>query len=181
LEHARLEVTAPGHHAAAPPLSIRRATQADYPRIRELSLYFWDEIDVDCFDRKYDVLACPAFLACDGDAPEGRVGVASYAIEEAWDAAMLVILNVLPDHQGRGGGQALLDAVRDEAARRGLGRILVVTSNDDLPALSLYQRYGFCITEVIPGRISEDHGGEFPGFAGIPVRDEIRLAYRMES
>jgi ribosomal protein S18 acetylase RimI-like enzyme len=70
--------------------------------------------------------------------------------------------------------------VRDEAARRRLERITVVTSNDDLPALALYQRYGFRLTEVIPGRIAQDHGGEFSGFAGIPVRDEIRLEYRLE-
>jgi ribosomal protein S18 acetylase RimI-like enzyme len=61
-----------------------------------------------------------------------------------------------------------------------LGRILVATSNDDLPALALYQRHGFRILEIIPGRIAEDHGGEFPGFAGIPVRDEVRLEYRFK-
>jgi ribosomal protein S18 acetylase RimI-like enzyme len=87
----------------------------------------------------------------------------------------LVVLHILPDHQGQGGGWALLDALRDEAEEQGLGRMLVVTSNDDLPALALYQRYGFRIAEIIPGRIAQEHGGEFPGFAGIAVRDEIRL------
>lgn len=177
LEHARLEVVAAGQRPAAQPLTIRPATAADYARIQELSFHFWDETDVDCFDRQYNVLACPAFLACDGDEV---VGLASYTVEADWHAALLVMLNVLPSYQGRGGGRALLDAVRDEAARRRLERITVVTSNDDLPALALYQRYGFRLTEVIPGRIAQDHGGEFPGFAGIPVRDEIRLEYRLE-
>lgn len=153
---------------------VRPATSADGQRIGELSVYFWDETDVECFDRKYDVLACPAFLACDGEAV---VGLASYAPEPDWGALVLVLLNVLPDHQGRGGGRALLDAVRREAVRRGLGRILVVTSNDDLPALALYQRYGFRISGVIPGRVAEHHAAEEPGFAGIPVRDEIRMVY----
>jgi GNAT superfamily N-acetyltransferase len=176
LEHARLEVVAPARHPPVSPLAIWPATAADYARIEELALYFWDETVVDCFDRQYDVLACPAFLACEGD--EG-VGVASYAVEGAWDAIVLVMLNLLPDYQGRGGGSALLDAVRNEAAQRGLGRILVVTSNDDLPALALYQRYGFRIVELIPGRIVHHHGGEVLGFAGIPVRDEIRLQYKV--
>ena len=178
LDHARLQVAAPGPRPSGPPLSIRPALAGDYARIEELALYFWDETDVDCFDRQYDVLACPAFLACEGDEV---VGLASYAVEEAWDAMVLVMLNLLPGWQGRGGGRALLDALRDEAARRGLARILVATSNDDLPALALYQRYGFRIVEVIPERLAQHHGAELPGFAGIPARDEIRLETRLET
>jgi ribosomal protein S18 acetylase RimI-like enzyme len=172
-QHARLEVVAAGRGAPAPALSIRRATPADAPAIEDLSLYFWDETTVDCFDRHYDVQASPAFLACDGG---DVVGLASYAVEADWNALVLVVLNVLPGYQGRGAGRALLNAVRDEAVQHGLGRILVVTSNDDLPALALYQRAGFQIVEVLPGRIAQHHGGEFPGLAGIMVRDEIRLA-----
>jgi ribosomal protein S18 acetylase RimI-like enzyme len=177
LEHARLEVAAAGHPATAPALAIRRAVKEDSARIRELLLYFWDETVVDCFDCQYDVAVCPAFAACDGDEV---VGLASYAVEEGRDAVVLVVLSVLPAYQGRGGGRALIDAVRGEAARLGLAKLLVVTSNDDLPALALYQRYGFRIREVIPGRIAQEHGGELPGFFGIPVRDEVRLAYEMD-
>ena len=177
LEHARLQVAAPGRRPSGPPLAIRPAMADDYARIEELALYFWDETEVDCFDRQYDVLACPAFVACEGDEV---VGLASYAVEGAWDAIVLVMLNLLPDWQGRGGGRALLEAIHDEAARCGLARLLVVTSNDDLPALALYQRYGFRIIEVIPGRLAQHHGAELAGFAGIPVRDEIRLEVQLE-
>ena len=107
---------------------------------------------MDCFDRQYDVMACPAFVACDGDEV---VGAAPFAVEEAWNAIVLVMLNVLPDYQGRGGGRSLLDAVCEEAKERGLARVLVATTNDDLPALALYQRYGFRITEIVTGRVAE--------------------------
>jgi GNAT superfamily N-acetyltransferase len=177
LEHARLGVVAARRRSSGPALAIRPATATDTGHIEELSLYFWDEVEVDCFDRQYDVLHCPAFVACDGDAV---VGLASYTVETEWDAVVLVVLNVLPGYQGRGAGSALIDSVCDEAARRGLKRVIVVTSNDDLLVLALYQRYGFYITEVIPGRIAHDHGGAFPGFAGIKVRDEIRLAYEVQ-
>jgi GNAT superfamily N-acetyltransferase len=177
LEHARLGVVAERQYPSATPLTIRPATAADTDHIGALSLYFWDEVEVDCFDRQYDVLRCPAFVACEGDAV---AGLASYAVETEWDAVVLVLLNVLPEYQGRGAALALIDAVCDEAARRDLRRVVVVTSNDDLPALALYQRYGFCITEIVPGRIAHDHGGTFPGFAGIMVRDEIRLAYEVQ-
>jgi ribosomal protein S18 acetylase RimI-like enzyme len=176
LVHARLEMVAAGPRPSVLPLTVRPATVEDYGRIGELALHFWGETEVDCFDRKYDVSECPAFLVCDGGK---AVGQASYAVEEEWNAVVLVMLNILPDHQRRGGGWMLLDAVCGEARRRGLKRLLVVTSNDDLPALALYQRYGFCIITILPGRIAADHGGEFPGLAGIPVRDEIRLAYEV--
>jgi ribosomal protein S18 acetylase RimI-like enzyme len=176
LGHARLDVTAPAQGESGPPLAIRPASPADYPRIEELSLYFWDETVVDCFDRQYDVMACPAYLACDG---ERVVGAAPFAVEEAWGAIVLVMLNVLARYQGRGGGRSLLDAVHHEARERDLARILVVTTNDDLPALALYQRYGFRILEILAGRVAADHGGAFAGFAGIPVRDEIRLEFRL--
>jgi ribosomal protein S18 acetylase RimI-like enzyme len=176
LEHARLEVVARRQDSVLAPLAIRPATAADVPRITELALYFWDEVEADCFDRQFDVRTCPAYVACDGDE---TVGVASYALQEDGEAIVLVILNLLPGYQGRGAGRALLDALRTEGDRRGVGRILVVTSNDDLPALALYQRYGFRIVDILPGRLAEHHGAALPGFAGIPVRDEVRLEYRL--
>ena len=174
LQHTRLRVVAAGQRSTATLLNIRPATASDRGHIEQLSLYFWDETEVDCFDRPYDVTRCPAFLACDG---AEVVGLAVYASERDLDAAVLVILSVLPSYQGRGAGRALLDAVCGEAAQCGLARVLVATSNDDLPALALYQRCGFHLTGVIPGIIAQHHGAELPGFAGIPIRDEIRFAY----
>ena len=186
LEHARLAVVAAkrrepvqggrGSAASGLPLEVRPAASTDYPQIEALSLYFWEETVVDCFDRQYDVMVCPAFLACDGDEV---VGAAPFAVEEAWDAIVLVMLNVLPGYQGRGGGRSLLDALCEEARRRDLALILVATTNDDLPALALYQRFGFHITEIVTGRVMQDHGAELVGFAGITVRDEVRLEYHL--
>jgi ribosomal protein S18 acetylase RimI-like enzyme len=172
LEHARLDVIAAGGQPSQHPLAVRPATAADFDRVKELALYFWDETKVDCFGRAYDVLACPAFLACDGD---DLVGLASYAVEPDWNAVVLVLLNVLPGYQDRDGGGRLIAAVVGEAARLRQARVLVATSNDDLVALALYQRQGFHLAELIPGAIAQHHGGELVGFAGIPVRDEIRL------
>ncbi len=172
LEHARLDVVAAGGRSPGPSLTVRPATAADCDRVKELALYFWDETEVDCFGREYDVLACPAFLACDGG---DIVGMASYAVEPGWDALVLVMLNVLPACQDRDGGGALIAALVEAAARLERARILVATSNDDLLALAFYQRHGFHLVELIPGVIARHHGGELVGFSGIPVRDEIHL------
>lgn len=170
LGHARLEVTESGQHRGSSPLTIRRATPADRHVIERLMLYFWGETRVEYFDREYDVPHLPAFLACD----DGEVmGLLSYSDERA--ALRVVALSVLPQAQGRGGAQALLEVALAEAQARSLARLMVSTTNDDLPALYLYQRFGFRIVEMIPGSLVEHHGREEPGFAGISVRDEIRL------
>jgi ribosomal protein S18 acetylase RimI-like enzyme len=113
-------------------------------------------------------------VACDGTE---IVGFASYACEG--DAVDLVMLNVLPRWQGRGAARALIAAVTEVARTDGAARIIVATSNDDLPALGLYQRLGFTITEVCVGELLEHHGGVESGFAGIPVRDEVRMELRV--
>ena len=168
--HSRLEVVGPRGETPCPPLTIRPATPTDQPRIAELADYFWGELEVECFDRSYQVDALPAYVACDEDE---IVGVASYAREEA--TTNLVMLNVLPRWQGRGAAGDLITAVTDMARADGSSRLIVATTNDDLPALGLYQRLGFIITEVMAGKLVAHHGGIELGFAGIPVRDEIRM------
>ena len=176
LAHARLEVTGPRGTAPRPPLTIRPATPADRPRIAELADYFWGEVEVECFDHSYKVDDLPAYVARDG---EEIVGVVSCAREDGGSTVNLVMLNVLPRWQGRGAAHELIAAVTDLARAEGAARVVVATTNDDLPALGLYQRLGFTITKVLVGKLLEHHGGAEPGFAGIPVRDEIRLELRL--
>ena len=172
--HARLEVTGPRGEAPRPPLTVRPATPADRPRIAELADYFWGEVQVESFGRSYQVDALPAYVACDGDV---IVGAASYAREG--DATNLVMLNVLPLWQGRGAARGLIAAVTEMTRAEGAERVIAATTNDDLPALGLYQRLGFTITKVLVGRLLEHHGGVEPGFAGVPVRDEIQMELRL--
>ena len=170
--HSRLEVTGPRGEAPRPPLTIRPATPADRPHIAELADYFWGEVEVACFGHSYQVDVLPAFVACEGDE---IVGTASYALEDEGDTVNLVMLNVLPQWQGWGAARGLIAAVAEIAHAEGASRLIVATTNDDLSALALYQRLGFTITGVLVGKVLEHHGGVEPGFAGIPVRDEIQM------
>lgn len=174
LAHARLEVVGPHKQKPKPSLTIRPAAPADRTRIAELAHYFWDEVDVECFDKSYQVDTLPAYVACDGDE---IVGIASYAREK--DAVNLVMLNILPQWQGQGAARELITAVTGVAHAEGAGRVIVATTNDDLPALGFYQRLGFTITNVLVGKMLEHHGGIELGFAGIPVRDEIQMELRL--
>lgn len=174
LEHARMDVVSISTRVQLPPLPVRSAQQEDYDAIKEMALMYWGETEVVCFDRTYDVLVLPAWIAHDDDKIAGML---SYALEE--DRLVIVMLNVHPEYQGKRTARSLLAVAEREARARGLSRLVVATSNDDLPALYLYQRWGFVINEVKPGAILAHHGHEERGFASIPVRDEIRLERKL--
>ena len=193
--HARPEITEPRRQEPREQLlTIRAAIPSDRVAIAELAGYFWGEVEVECFDRNYRVDALPAYVACtdsEGGDPikEGRaaqkhdvqsdriVGVAGYAREG--NAVNLVLLNVLPRWQGLGAARNLIAAVVETAHADGAERVIVATTNDDLPALALYQRLGFTITAARLGKLMEHHGDDETGFAGIPVRDEIQMELRL--
>jgi ribosomal protein S18 acetylase RimI-like enzyme len=174
LAHARLAVVAAP--AAPPPvttaITIRAATAADCPEIERLAVYFWDETEVVCFGQSYDVQHLPAFVALVEDELAGAL---SCAVEG--NRLTIVLLAVWPQHQRRGVGRRLVEAAIAEAHCLGLGEVVVATSNDDLPALALYQRCGFQLYEVATGSIEEHHGGPLPGFSGLTIRDELRLRF----
>jgi ribosomal protein S18 acetylase RimI-like enzyme len=172
--HAWLEVAGPRRGAPRPPLTIRPTMPDDRARVVELADYFWGEVEVECFGHTYRVDALPAYAACDGDE---IVAIAGYAREGK--AFNLVVLNVLPHWQGRGVASQLIAAVVQEARTEGAERLVVATTNDDLPALGLYQRLGFTITGVLVGKVLEHHGGVELGFDGIAIRDEIQLELRL--
>jgi ribosomal protein S18 acetylase RimI-like enzyme len=90
-----------------------------------------------------------------------------------------VALGILPQHQNSGIGKSLIKKLESEAKRFGKEKLLVSTSNDDLPALAFYQSLGFQIYEVKPNVIAEKHGKILKGIGGLPIRDELRLQKRL--
>jgi GNAT superfamily N-acetyltransferase len=74
--------------------------------------------------------------------------------------SFLNLIYVLPDHWGKGIGGTMLDAVIDEAARRGCHRIYLWThEHQNERAHRLYQSRRFLPT----GRTSYDHSGKSIG------------------
>jgi ribosomal protein S18 acetylase RimI-like enzyme len=106
------------------------------------------------------------------------VGLATYRIEA--DACELVTLNSLK--AGIGIGSALVDAVRQAAARAGCRRLWLITTNDNMAALRFYQKHGFSLVAVYPDAMEQSRRlkPDLPrvGLDGIPLRDEIELEMR---
>jgi ribosomal protein S18 acetylase RimI-like enzyme len=75
----------------------------------------------------------------------------------------------------KGTASVLLRHAEEVALSMNARALYIKTSNDNIPALALYQKNGFRITEIKIGAMVEHHGAELPGWEDIPVRDEITL------
>jgi ribosomal protein S18 acetylase RimI-like enzyme len=119
----------------------------------------------------HDVLSESVLGAWDG---ERLVGVVTRK------GAELAALCVAADRRGRGVGGALVEAVAADAAANGQIELWLVTTNDNLDAVRLYQRHGFRITEIHAGGVdrARELKPQIPlmGQQGIPMRDELVLA-----
>jgi ribosomal protein S18 acetylase RimI-like enzyme len=96
------------------------------------------------------------------------------------DALQVLALATDPMWQRTGVGGHLVAEAEAVARSHGLGRIVLATTNDNLPALYFYQRRDYVVTALVPGAILP-HLKVTPaaGFGGIPIRDEIRLEKRL--
>lgn len=118
-----------------------------------------------------DVLA-PGLGLVAGDG----IGLLAYRL--AGDAIELTALAAQP--RGRGTGTALVEALVGLAHTMGASRIWVVTTNDNLEALALYQRRGFRISAIRIGAVDDVRRTLKPaipliGEHGIELHDEIEL------
>jgi ribosomal protein S18 acetylase RimI-like enzyme len=146
------------------------ASTEDRARIRELVRRFWGEGEQLAFDKRHVVSDLPTWIAKNG---RRTIGFVSFA--DLKDDLLIVALGVLAQYQNAGIGRSLVEKAESEARKSGKRRLLVATSNDDLPALAFYQSLGFRIFDVKPDAIAEKHGQISKGIGGLPIRDELRL------
>jgi len=139
-------------------------------KIRDFVQRFWGEQEQIAFDRRFMVAELSAYI---GKVENNIIGFISFT--EADDAVIIVALGMLPQYQSSGVGTSLIETVETEAKTLLKKRLLVSTSNDDLPALAFYQSVGFQIYEMKPNVIAEKHGIVLEGIGRLPVRDELRL------
>jgi GNAT superfamily N-acetyltransferase len=162
----RLELLAP--HAD---LRVRALRDDERAWARSVLEDSWGDIVI-AGGREHRPAALPALVAEDGGE---RAGLATYLIED--DECEVVTLDALTVGGGIGG--ALVEALADTARAAGCTRLHLTTTNDNLPALRLYQRHGFVLAGVHLDEIevTRRRKPEIPatGHAGIPIRDELEL------
>src|ERR1700691_4487062 len=93
------------------------------------------------------------------------------------DMLEIVTLNAIDRRAGI--GTLLIEAAVVKARRFGCGEIRLTTTNDNIDALSFYQRRAFGLAELRPGAVdqSRQRKPQIPrvGDYGIPLHDEIDL------
>ena len=151
--------------------TIRQASCDDIELLEELVQLFWGDSIQLMFNQTYRVAQEPAIIAKSDNKILGFIAYTVYSKE----SALIVALGILPGYQGCGIGSKLVEQVENYAKGEEKQQLLVVTSNDNLPALTFYQRLGFQLFEVAPNVIAEKLGRLQLGFARIPIRDELRL------
>ena len=156
---------------------VRPITEKDRAWIDEIEAESRSEPRVARLGELIDPTQLPGFIALlDGE----RSGLASYAVRG--DECELVTIRSL--HEGRGVGRTLLDAVRNVAIEARCARLWLITTNDNLRALELYQRWGMEIVAFHPHAVTEARRDLKPsiperGAHGIPIAHELELELRL--
>lgn len=153
-----------------PPVMVREATDADRAAARQLFEQDFGRTKIVAFGEVMDIDQMPALVAVMHEEPSGAL-----AYRLLGDALHMVALATAPMWQRSGVGGHLVAEAELLARRLKLKRLVVSTTNDNLPALYFYQRRGYRLTHLVPDSITTHTRRQQPGFAGIPVRDEIRL------
>lgn len=106
------------------------------------------------------------------------VGIVTWLGRE--DAAEVRAVAVVPAARGQGVGRALMDGAARALRSAGFQRAWLVTTNDNTPAIRLYESLGYVVTDVRRGAIDEIRHTIKPsipvvGHGGIEMHDEVEL------
>ena len=154
-----------------PPVLVREAADAERAAALELFRRDFGRSGIVAFGQLMDVDAAPTIVA----EMNGELGGAlAYRLVDA--GLHIFALATDPMWQRSGVGGYLLAEAELMARRLRLPRVIVSTTNDNLPALYFYQRRGYHVAEWIPnGAAAHARNAGVRGFGGIPIRDEVRL------
>lgn len=162
-------------HLDLPPVLTREAAASERDEVLELFRRDFGRTSIATFGEVVALEETETLVA------EMQGGVAGAL---AWrgrsDALQIVALATDPMWQRSGVGGYLLAEAEAVARRSRLARLIVSTSNDNLPGLYFYQRHGYRIVEVVRDAAAA-HPEAHPttGFAEIPPLDELRLEKRI--
>lgn len=155
------------------PAIIRATEDKDHADVYQLLRERWAGPEMLLDGELIDASRLPGYVAFDGEVLVGLVTLIQRDGE--WEILTLDSLN-----RWGGVGSQLLDAVVSEARSKGVPRLTVRTSNDNLDAFRFYQRRGFRMERVAQGVIDAEREKrpEIPlrGDYGIEIRDEVLFA-----
>ena len=159
-------------------VEIRPLADEDRPWALEIESESWGTPVVARLGELVDPTVLPGLVAIvDGE----RVGLMTYAVRG--DACEIVTIRSL--REGVGVGRALLDAVREAAVAAGCRRLWLVTTNNNVRALAVYQRWGLDIVAFHRHSVDDARRRLKPSIAerdasSIPIAHELELELRLD-
>jgi ribosomal protein S18 acetylase RimI-like enzyme len=161
----------------APVLEVRPLDDNDRPWAVEVEADSWGEPVVARLGELVDPTGLPGFVAW---LDARQAGLITYAVRE--DECEVVTIRSL--EEGRGIARALLDAVRDAAVEAACKRLWLVTTNNNLRALGVFQRWGLDLVALRRNGVTEARRQLKPSIPerdrnGIPIAHELVLELRL--
>ena len=159
-------------------IEVRPLSESDRAWHVQVETESWSEPVLARLGELLDPTQLPGFIALlDGE----RAGLATYAVRG--DDCEVVTIRSL--REGCGVGRALLVAVRNAAIEAGCARLWLITTNDNVRALELYQRWGMEIVAFHRHAVTEARRQLKPtiperGAHGIPIAHELELELRLQ-
>lgn len=151
---------------------IRPLETEDRDSVKELLKEWWASPKIVTRGKVHHADELPGFIAIHDAKP---VGLITYKIIR--DQCEIVTMNSLLERAGI--GSALINAVKEIAAKAGCKRLWLITTNDNTVALRFWQKRGFSLVAVYRNALEQSRKlkPEIPliGMDGIPLRDEIEL------
>jgi GNAT superfamily N-acetyltransferase len=154
-------------------IEVRPLTDADRAWATDVESESWGEPVVARKGELVDLTGLPALVALLDGKP---AGLATYAVRG--DECELVTITSL--EEGRGVGRALLEAVQEAAAEAGCLRLWLVTTNNNVRAFDVFQRFGFDLCELRRNAVDEARRTIKPSISerdedGVPIAHELEL------
>jgi len=153
-------------------MSLRQLTPDDLPRLRQFWIDHWGSEYVVSRGKIYRPQQLKGFVV-EGDSE--WLGLLTFFIND--EECEVTSIDSLPE--GQGIGTMLLNKAIEEARKRDCKRIFLITTNDNLNALSFYQKRGFELAAIYRGALNESRRlkPSIPqiGMNNILLRDEIEL------
>jgi GNAT superfamily N-acetyltransferase len=154
-----------------PPVLVREAADRERELALELFRRDFGRTGLVAFGQVMNLDAAPTLVA----EMNGEVaGALAYRLVDA--GLHVIALATDPMWQRSGVGSYLVAEAELLARRLTIPRVIVSMTNDNLPALYFYQRRGYFVAEWTPNAVAkQSKSASLVGFAGIPIRDEVRL------
>ncbi len=154
-----------------PPVLVREAADGERAVALELFRRDFGRSGIVAFGQLMDLDASPILVA------EMNAELAGALAYRHVDTGLHVVaLATDPMWQRSGVGGHLVAEAELLARKLKIPKVIVSTTNDNLPSLYFYQRRGYYVAEWIPnGAARLSKSTSLAGFGGIPIRDEVRL------